>query len=95
MATKKTRIAVTLTDKTYQTFSRLAELQGRSKASVAAELMEEVAPMFESTVALLQAAKEAPEKTKERLLTAFAELERDIAKSMDTDLKREIFGKNH
>lgn len=59
MPTPRYRIITTLTQPTYEAFARLAELQGRSKGSAVAEIMETLTPSLTRTIALLEAAQEA------------------------------------
>lgn len=67
MPTAKPRIAITLSEPTYNVIARMAELQGRSRGSVVAELMESVSPALGRTVALLEAAADAPKQVREGL----------------------------
>jgi hypothetical protein len=67
MPTIKPRVQVTLEDQTHEVISRLAALQGRSRGSVIAELLDSVAPALGRTVSLLEAAIEAPRDVKKGL----------------------------
>lgn len=67
MPTIKPRIAVTLTEPTFQVIVRMAELQGCSRGSVVADLLESVAPVLGRTVALLEAAAAAPKQVRDGL----------------------------
>lgn len=82
MPTIKPRIAVTLNPPVYETITRLAALQGRSKGSVVAELLEAVHPPLMRTVALLEAALEAPKAVHAGLLQTIQGLERDLNPQM-------------
>lgn len=67
MPTTKPRIAVTLNRRVYETVERLAKLQGKSRGAVVAELLESIHEPLMRTVALLDAAAEAPEEVKRGL----------------------------
>lgn len=67
MPTAKPRIAVTLEQHTFDVIARMADLQGCSRGSVVAELLESVAPALTRTVALLEAAADAPKQVREGL----------------------------
>lgn len=64
MPTIKPRVQVTLEPSTHEVIQRLAELQGRSRGSIIAELLDEVGPALTRTVALLEAAAAAPDQVK-------------------------------
>lgn len=64
MPTIKPRVQVTLEPETHAVIERFAQLQGRTRGSVIAELLDSVAPSLTRTVALLEAAFEAPESIK-------------------------------
>lgn len=78
MATTKPRVAVTLDEHTHSVIARLAELQGRSRGSVIAELLDEVAPTLGRTVALLEAAASAPEQVKAGLRAVVEGVHQDL-----------------
>lgn len=80
MATTKPRVAVTLDEHTHAVIARLAELQGRTRGSVIAELLDEVAPVLGRTVALLEAAAAAPEQVKAGLRSVVEGVHRDLVK---------------
>lgn len=82
MPTIKPRIAVTLNPPVYETIACLAALQGRSRGSVVAELLEAVHPPLMRTVALLEAAREAPKAVHAGLLQTIQGLERDLNPQM-------------
>ena len=67
MPTMKPRIAVTLEKHVYETVERLAQLQRKSRGKVVAELLEAIHEPLMRTVALLDAAAEAPEEVKRGL----------------------------
>lgn len=64
MPTVKPRFAVTCEPDTHEVIQRLADLQGRSRGAIVAELLDEVAPALARTVALLEAAAAAPQQVK-------------------------------
>lgn len=67
MPTAKPRIAVTLNEHTFEVIARMAELQGCSRGSVVADLLESVSPVLGRTVALLEAAAAAPKQVRDGL----------------------------
>lgn len=67
MPTLKPRVQVTLQPQTHAVIERLAKLQGRTRGSVIAELLDSIAPTLTRTVALLEAAMEAPNDVKRGL----------------------------
>lgn len=78
MPTKKPRIAVTLDPNIYETVKRLGELQGVSGGRVIAELLETIHPPLMRTVALLEAARDAPRQVTEGLRGTIEQLEREL-----------------
>ena len=64
MPTIKPRVQVTLEPETHAVIERFAELQGRTRGSVIAELLDAITPSLARTVALLEAAIAAPESVK-------------------------------
>jgi len=64
MPTVKPRVQVTLEPQTHAVIERLAALQGRTRGSVIAELLDSIAPPLTRTIALLEAAAEAPNDVK-------------------------------
>ena len=79
MPTLKPRVQVTLEPETHRVIERLAELQGRTRGAVIADLLESVSPSLTRTVALLEAAAEAPEQVKKGLRKAVEAAHQDIA----------------
>jgi hypothetical protein len=67
MPTIKPRVNVTLEPSTHEVIERLAVLQGRTRGAVIADLLDSVAPALGRTVALLEAAANAPRQVKEGL----------------------------
>lgn len=78
MPTDKPRIAVTLSPAVYETISRFADLQGRSKGSVVAELLESIHPPLMRTVALLEAAADAPKQVRDGFRQTLEDIERQL-----------------
>jgi len=60
MATKAPRLQISLSPHVYETIRRFAQLQGRPMSAVVRELIEGVHPPLMRTVALLEAARDAP-----------------------------------
>lgn len=79
MPTKKPRLMVTLDPAVYETLARLAELQGCSRSRVVSDLLESIHPPLQRTVALLDAAREAPQQVKDGLRSTVEDLERDLS----------------
>lgn len=67
MPTIKPRVAVTLNPHTHEVIERMAHLQGRTRGAVIADLLDSVAPALARTVALLEAAANAPGQVKQGL----------------------------
>lgn len=67
MPTIKPRVQVTLEPQTHEVFARLAHLQGRTRGSIIAELLDSIAPVMAQTVAILEAAEAAPKHVKDGL----------------------------
>lgn len=78
MPTAKPRIAVTLDQSTFEVIARMAALQGVSRGSIVADLLDSVAPVLTRTVALLEAAAIAPKQVQDGL--------REVAQSAHDDL---------
>lgn len=78
MPTIKPRVQVTLEPSTHEVIQRLAELQGRSRGSVIAELLDEVGPALTRTVALLEAAAAAPDQVKAGLRGVIEGVHREL-----------------
>lgn len=62
MATTKPRVNLTLEPEHYAILTRLAKVQGTSRARIINELFKEVVPQLESVVVTLEQAKAAAEK---------------------------------
>lgn len=80
MPTVKPRIAITLEQETYDVIARFAELQSRSKGAVVSDLLESVLPPLRRTIALLEAAQQAPEHVKQGLRSVVEATHDDLLK---------------
>lgn len=78
MPTNKPRVMVTLSHNVHATIARMAEIQGVSKSSIIADLMEAVHPPLMRTVAMLEAARDAPDEVKRGLVQTLEALERQM-----------------
>ena len=78
MPSKLPTISVRLKPHVFEVFARLAELQGRSRGSVVSELLETVYPPLMRTVALLEAARDAPAQVQSGLLRTLEDMEMDL-----------------
>lgn len=78
MATTKPRISVTVPNHVHDTIRRLAELQGRSMSAVVADILDSIHPPLMRTVALLEAARDAPAQVKEGLRRTIEDMEREM-----------------
>lgn len=85
MPTTKPRITVTLSQHVYDVFERLAQLQGQSKASIIAEILDSVYPPLMRTVALFEAANEAPKQVRQGLKSNLEAIERELLKATDAN----------
>lgn len=81
MATNKPRLSVTLPGNIYKTLSELSRLQGASMSSIIVDLLETVHPPLLRTVALLQAAHDAPQEVRDGLLSAFEGMEKELSEA--------------
>lgn len=78
MPTVKPRIQVTFSQERYDLLKRLAALQGVSMSSVVSELIDAVAEPLSGVLALMEAAKRAPEDVKAGLRASVTAAERDF-----------------
>jgi hypothetical protein len=81
MPTLKPRITTTLSQPTFEVIARMAKLQGCSRGSVIAELLESVAPVLGRTVALLEAASDAPKQVRDGLRATVENTHDDLVKT--------------
>lgn len=83
MPTKKPRITITLNPHVYETLRRLGELQGRPPGKFVSEMLEDIHAPLMRTVALLDAAKDAPEQVKEGLRAVVESVEQEFSRAAD------------
>lgn len=90
MPTAKPRIAVTLEQSTFEVIARMAALQGVSRGSIVADLLDSVAPSLARTVSLLEAAAAAPKQVQDGLREVveaahddFTALAGDVTRQLD------------
>lgn len=81
MPTAKPRITITFPPNLKATIDRFADLQGRSFGSVVVDLLETVHEPLMRTLAILDAARDAPEEVKRGLRQVFDDVERDTVKA--------------
>jgi hypothetical protein len=79
MPTIKPRVQVTLEPGTHAVIERFAALQGRTRGSVIAEMLDSIAPAIARSVALLEAAVAAPESIKDGLRAVVEAAQEDLA----------------
>lgn len=79
MPTVKPRVQVTLEPETHAVIERFASLQGRTRGSVIAELLDSIAPAITRTVALLEAAAAAPDSIKDGLRAVVEGAQSDLS----------------
>lgn len=79
MATTKPRLTVTLSPQVYETICRLADLSGESRSAVISGLVEGVHDPLMRTVALMEAARDAPAQVREGLRGTVLAMEREFA----------------
>lgn len=79
MPTLKPRVQVTLEPETHAIIERFAQLQGCSRGAVISSLLESAAPSLVRTVALLEAAFEAPNQVKRGLVTAIEGMQSELS----------------
>lgn len=93
MATTKPRVNLTLEPEHYEILTRLAKVQGTSRARIINELFKEVVPQLESVVVTLEEAKAAAEKlTPEAKARLRAKMEGKEAEAMEAmqELRKEL-----
>lgn len=83
MPTKRPRVTTTLPPQVYETISRMALLTGRSRGAIVADLLDSVHIPLTRTVALMEAAKDAPEDVKRNLRGTVEALERQAYASAE------------
>jgi len=82
MPSSKPVIAVRLSPHVFEVFRRLAELQGKSRGGILAEILESIYPPLMRTVALLEAAAEAPVQVRQGLVRTLEDVELDLVRSL-------------
>lgn len=78
MPTAKPRVQVTLEPEVHDVIDRFARLQGRTRGAVIAELINEIAPSIARTIALLEAAQDAPNQVKAGLRSVAEGLHQEL-----------------
>ena len=78
MPTDKPRITITLNPHVYATLKRMSELGGQPMSTIISELLDSVHDPFMRTVALLDAAAQAPKQIKDGLRQSFEAVEREL-----------------
>ena len=78
MATDKPRITITLNPHVYATLKRMSELGKQPMSTIISELLDAVHEPFMRTVALLDAASQAPKQVKDGLRQSFETVEREL-----------------
>lgn len=78
MPTLKPRVQVTLEPHTHEVIERLSILQGRTRGSIIAELLDSIAPTLGRTVALLEAAQAAPGEVKRGLRAVVEDVHQEL-----------------
>ena len=86
MATKAPRLQISLSPHVYETIRRFAQLQGRPMAAVLRDLIESVHPPLMRTVALLEAARDAPAEVLAGLRGVTENIERDMVSASGSGL---------
>jgi hypothetical protein len=75
MPTTKHRLAITLEDAEHETLKRLAAFQRRPMAGIVAELLREIHPMLQATVAALEQVQKAKGSPAAALATAITRMQ--------------------
>lgn len=78
MPTAKPRITISLNQHTYDVISSLAALQGTSRAGVVGDIIESISGALGRTVALLEAAANAPQEVKSGLVQSIESIHGDL-----------------
>lgn len=81
MPTLKPRVQVTMEPATHEVIEALASLQGRTRGAIISDLLDSIAPSLARTVALLQAAAEAPGDIKRGLRNVVEGLHQDLVEA--------------
>jgi hypothetical protein len=91
MPTLKPRVQVTLEPQTHEVFARLAYLQGRTRGSIIAELLDSIAPALTQTIAILEAAQSAPQHVKDGLKAVVETAHDDLVLAAGDGIKQMDF----
>jgi len=86
MPTSKPRMTITTSKPIYETISRMAKLQNTSKSAVVNDLLEAVHMPLMRTVALLEAATDAPQQVRDGLRTTAEALELQLTGSLGSSI---------
>jgi hypothetical protein len=78
MPSQKPRLSITLEPRLYETLSRMSKVSGNSISSIIGEFMGAIHEPLMRTVALLEAAKDAPEEVKRGLKDTAAGIEHGL-----------------
>ena len=78
MPTSLPRVQVTLSKPLFATVTRLAELQSRSRSAVISELVDEIHPVLQRVVVVLEAAAHAQSDLKTGLRRSYEQAEAEI-----------------
>lgn len=76
---KRYRINLTMSRNLYETFSRMSELTGDSRSALIVEILETINPPLQRTIALLEAASQAPLQVRQGLRTSLEAMEQELA----------------
>lgn len=95
MATKNPRIAVMVKPQVHEVFRRLAKLQGESMSRVVGDILESVYEPMMRTVALLEAAQEAPQQVRDGLRNVVLDLEREMVSASGSGLAQLDWMRDH
>lgn len=80
MATNKPRITISMSPNLHETFKRFAQLQGRPMSSVIVEILESIHPPLMRTIALLEAAQDAPKQVRDGLRSTVENMEMEFTR---------------
>lgn len=89
MPTIKPRVQVTLEPQTHAVIERMAILQGRTRGSIIAEMLDSIAPALTRTIALLEAAAEAPNDVKRGFRAAVESAHQELV-SLSGDASKQL-----
>ena len=88
MPSNKPRINLTVSQQRYDLLKRLAELQGRSMTAVVNEVLDQVEPVLERVVVVLEAASKAEDEARTGLKESAEKAERDLAPVIEQALSQ-------